>query len=250
MSCGAALGGSLREERKLVSVVFVDIVGFTSRAEQLDVEDLRATLRPFFSMVRGELERYGGRVEKYIGDAVVAVYGAPAAHEDDAERAVRAALAIRDAIAGLNERESLDLHVRVGVNTGEALVALDQPDPGEGMVTGDMVNVASRLQTGAPVDGVLVGEATQRATAGAIQYGPPLDIAAKGKAPTRPSARGRGGASPRMRGREDRSSAGHTSATSSSSATRRASRRNRRRWSFSAAARGSARAAWCRSCSR
>ena len=115
-----------REERKVVTAVFVDLVGSTARAEQLDPEDVRALLRRYHETLRRELERYGGTVEKFIGDAVVAVFGAPTAHEDDPERAVRAALAARDSIATLNERdEALDLHVRIGVATGEALVALD-----------------------------------------------------------------------------------------------------------------------------
>src|SRR5438552_1197095 len=99
-SCGAALGAPVqaREERKLVTVLFADLVGFTGRAEHLDPEDVRAIQRPYFAQLRRELERYGGTVEKFIGDAVMAVFGAPAAHEDDPERAVRAAIAIRDSI--------------------------------------------------------------------------------------------------------------------------------------------------------
>ena len=114
---------------------------------------------------RAELERFGGRVEKFIGDAVMAVFGAPAAHEDDAERAVRGALAVRDAFV----EEGLD--VRIAVNTGEALVLLSaRPEAGEAMVAGDVVNTAARLQSAAPVNGVLVGEATRRATERAIEY--------------------------------------------------------------------------------
>src|SRR5215218_11218089 len=113
------------EERKLVSVVFTDIVGSTARAEGLDPEDVRAMLVPYHARVRAELERHGGTMEKFIGDAAVAIFGAPNAHEDDPERAVRAALAIKDAIAELNASDDwLDLHIRVGVNTGEALVML------------------------------------------------------------------------------------------------------------------------------
>ena len=97
-ACGAALGAAerRREERKVVTVLFADLVGFTSRAEQLDPEDVRAVLAPYWERLRGELERFGGTVEKFIGDAVMALFGAPVAHEDDPERAVRAALAIRD----------------------------------------------------------------------------------------------------------------------------------------------------------
>ena len=119
-NCGAALRGrAAREERKVVSVLFADLVGFTSRAEQMDPEDVRAILEPYHARLRTELERRGGTVEKFIGDAVMALFGAPTAHEDDPERAVRAALAIRDWI-----REEGELQVRVAVTTGEALVAL------------------------------------------------------------------------------------------------------------------------------
>src|ERR671923_2829594 len=173
-----------RRERKVVTVLFADLVGFTARAEQLDPEDVEAMLRPYHERLRTELERYGGTVEKFIGDAVMAVFGAPIAHEDDAERAVRAALAIREAIAELNERDpGLDLHVRVGVNTGEALVSLGaDPLQGEGMAAGDVVNTAARLQSAAPVDGILVGEATHRATERAIAYRLADPVEAKGKA--------------------------------------------------------------------
>src|SRR5881227_4318194 len=110
---------SSRKERKIVTVLFADLVGFTARAEQLDPEDVEAILRPYHERLRRELERFGGTVEKFIGDAVMALFGAPTAHEDDAERAVRAALSIQ---AWANEQD--DLHVRIAVNTGEALVAL------------------------------------------------------------------------------------------------------------------------------
>jgi class 3 adenylate cyclase/tetratricopeptide (TPR) repeat protein len=185
-SCGSPLSdaaGSAREERKVVTVLFADLVGFTSRSERLDPEDVRATLTPYFARLREELERRGGTVEKFIGDAVMAVFGAPTAHEDDPERAVRAALAIRDATAEMNEQDpDLDLHVRVGINTGEALVSLSaSPLQGEGMAAGDVVNTAARLQSGAPVDGVLVGEATHRATERAIEYRAAEAVQAKGK---------------------------------------------------------------------
>ena len=142
--CGAALGvpaAARREERKVVTVVFADMVGSTERAERLDPEDVRALLAPYHARLRHEFERHGGAVEKFIGDAVVAVFGAPISHEDDPERAVRAALAIQEAIAEMNEADpALELEIRIGVNTGEALVALDaRPDLGEGMVSGDVV---------------------------------------------------------------------------------------------------------------
>ena len=137
--------GSAREERKVVTCLFCDLVGFTARSEAMDPEDVRRLLQPYHARVRGELERFGGTVEKFIGDAVMAVFGAPIAHEDDPERAVRAALAIRDSLAADGQ-----LEVRIGITTGEALVALDgRPEAGEGMVSGDVVNTAARLQTAA-----------------------------------------------------------------------------------------------------
>jgi class 3 adenylate cyclase/tetratricopeptide (TPR) repeat protein len=165
-----------RRERKVVSVLFCDLVGFTSQAEAMDPEDVEALLRPYHERVRTELERHGGTVEKFIGDAVVALFGAPTAHEDDPERAVRAALAIRDF-----GRES-GLELRVGITTGEALVSLDaRPSEGEGMASGDVVNTAARLQSAAPVNGVLVDETTYRATRLAIDYGAHDPLDAKGK---------------------------------------------------------------------
>ena len=160
-----------------MTVLFADLVGFTARAEQLDPENVRAVLSPFYARLRAELERFGGTVEKFIGDAVMALFGAPAAHEDDPERAVRAALAIRDWV-----REQEQIQVRVGVNTGEALVALGaRPGHGEGMAAGDVVNTAARLQAAAPVNGVLAGERTFRQTRGVIEYRPVPAVAAKGK---------------------------------------------------------------------
>ncbi|MGH7540314.1 MAG: adenylate/guanylate cyclase domain-containing protein, partial [Gemmatimonadota bacterium] len=184
--CGSALQGitaPVREERKVVTVLFADLVGFTSRSERLDPEDVRAMLTPYFARLREELERRGGTVEKFIGDAVMAVFGAPTAHEDDPERAVRAALAIREALAEMNEQDpELDLHVRVGITTGEALVSLGaSPLQGEGMAAGDVVNTAARLQTAAPVDGIVVGETTYRATERAIEYRSGEPVQAKGK---------------------------------------------------------------------
>jgi class 3 adenylate cyclase len=167
-----------REERKVVTVLFADLVGFTSRAEQLDPEDVRALLAPYHQRLRSELERFGGNVEKFIGDAVVALFGAPVAHEDDPERAVRAALAIRDWV-----REEEKLQLRIAVNTGEALIALGaRPEAGEGMASGDVVNTTARLQSAAPVNGILVGEATWRATRERIDYVEHEPVTAKGKA--------------------------------------------------------------------
>ena len=178
-ACGSALAETGRggEERRVISVLFCDLVGFTARAEVLDPEDVRDFLSPYHDRVRREVERFGGRVEKFVGDAVMGVFGAPTAYGDDPERAVRAALAIRD-WAG---EEALE--VRIAVNTGEAIVSLDaSPGHGESMVAGDVVNTASRLQTAAPVGGVLVGEETHASTRTTIEYRPAEPITAKGKA--------------------------------------------------------------------
>jgi class 3 adenylate cyclase len=176
--CGTALvpgAAPAREERKVVTILFTDLVGSTARAEGLDPEDVRATLSAYYAQLRAELERHGGTVEKFIGDAVMAVFGAPVAHEDDAERAVRAALAIRDAIGD-------ELQIRTAVNTGEALVTLGaKPGEGDAMVAGDVVNTAARLQGAAPVNGILVGEGTYRATRQAIEYREAPPVEAKGK---------------------------------------------------------------------
>jgi class 3 adenylate cyclase/tetratricopeptide (TPR) repeat protein len=177
--CGVPLaaGREVREERKIVTVLFCDLVGSTARAEGLDPEDVRTLLSRYHSRVRVELERHGGTVEKFIGDAVMALFGAPVAHEDDPERAVRAALAIRD----FARAEGTEL--RVGITTGEALVALGaRPSEGEGMASGDVVNTAARLQTSAPVNGILVGAGTYRATRHVITYRELPAVEAKGKA--------------------------------------------------------------------
>jgi len=187
LSCGKPLDVSYpaaRDERRIVSVVFVDLVGFTSRAEQLDPEDVRAILSPYHELVRRELESFGGVVEKFIGDAIMAVFGAPTAFGDDPERAVRASLAVRDSVRALDECElRLGLELRIAVNTGEALVTLGaRPALGEAMVAGDVVNTASRLQQAAPVNGVIVGAETYNATRSAIEYEPAEPVQAKGKA--------------------------------------------------------------------
>jgi len=178
--CATALSereAGSREERKVITVVFADLVGFTARAEDMDPEDVAALLAPYHARLKSELERYGGTVEKFIGDAVMALFGAPTAHEDDPERAVRAALAIRD----FARDEEIEL--RIGVTTGEALISLEaRPEHGETMATGDVINTAARLQTAAPVNGVLVGEATFRATRNAIEYESREPVEAKGKA--------------------------------------------------------------------
>ena len=170
--------GRAREERKVVTVVFADLVGFTARAEQLDPEDVRSLLAGYHAALRAALERFGGTVEKFIGDAVMAVFGAPVAHEDDPERAVRAALAIREWATDQGE----EIQVRVAVNTGEALVTLDaRPSEGDAMVAGDVVNAAARLQSAAPLNGVLVGAQTHRATADVFDYREVEPFVVKGK---------------------------------------------------------------------
>src|SRR4051794_23492286 len=186
LACGAPLAAETahREERRIVSVVFFDLVGFTSRSEQLDPEDVRAILAPYHSTVRDELESFGGVVEKFVGDAVMAVFGAPTSHGDDPERAVRAALAVREAVTALNAaRPELELSIRGAVNTGEAVVTLSaRPSHGEAMVAGDVVNTASRLQAHAPVGEIVVGAETYLATRAAIEYEPAEPVTAKGKA--------------------------------------------------------------------
>jgi class 3 adenylate cyclase/tetratricopeptide (TPR) repeat protein len=175
---------SVQEERKIVSVLFCDLVGFTAVSERQDPEDVRARLRPYHARLRTEIERYGGTVEKFVGDAIMAAFGAPVAHEDDAERAVRAALGILDAIAELNDSDpELDLKVRVGINTGEAVVAVGaNPERGEGIVTGDVVNTANRVESVSPVNGVGVSEQTYRTTSHIFEYEPLEPVTVKGKA--------------------------------------------------------------------
>ncbi len=162
-------------ERRLVTVLFADLVGFTALAEGRDAEAVRELLTRYFDMSREIIDRYGGTVEKFIGDAVMAVWGAPVAHEDDAERAVRAALELVEAVRDLGP----GVQARSGVLTGEAAVTIGASD--QGMVAGDLVNTASRLQTAAAPGTVLVGDATQRAASGAIAFEPIADQVLKGK---------------------------------------------------------------------
>jgi class 3 adenylate cyclase/tetratricopeptide (TPR) repeat protein len=184
LACGQplAVAAPAGEERKVVSVLFVDLVGFTNRSDRADPEDVRATLRPYHERVKADIERFGGTVEKFIGDAVMAVFGAPVAHEDDAERAVRSGLRILETIEELRE-DGLELAVRAAVTTGEAVVALGaRPERGEGIVTGDVVNTAARLQSAAPVGSVLVDAATMRTVGTAVTFEPLAAVEAKGKA--------------------------------------------------------------------
>ena len=189
--CGSALGSTpapsetatanadSSAERRLVSVMFVDLVGFTTLAEGRDAEETRELLTRYFDIARGIIERHGGTVEKFIGDAVMAVWGAPTAHEDDAERAVRAGMELVAAVPELGD-EAHPLQARAGVLTGEAAITLGATN--QGIVAGDMVNTASRLQSAAAPGTVLVGEATVHAASNAIAFEPAGEQALKGKA--------------------------------------------------------------------
>jgi class 3 adenylate cyclase len=162
-------------ERRLVSVLFADLVGFTAYSEGRDSEEVRELLTRYFGLASEVIGRYGGTVEKFIGDAVMAVWGAPIAREDDAERAVRAGLELVDAVTALGP----DIRARAGVLTGQAAVTLGAVN--QGLVAGDLVNTASRLQSAAAPGVVLVGESTQRAAAAAIAFEPAGDQTLKGK---------------------------------------------------------------------
>jgi class 3 adenylate cyclase len=184
--CATPLGASARpvaEERKVVTSLFCDLVGFTALSESTDPEDLDKMLAAYFAMARGRIEGHGGVVEKFIGDAVVGVFGVPAAHEDDPERAVRAALHITEDAEEMTSVGGAPLRLRVGINTGEALVRLGvSPASGEGFLTGDSINTASRIQSVAPVMGVAVGIATYDATAAVFDYEELEPATLKGKA--------------------------------------------------------------------
>ncbi|MEE4274493.1 MAG: adenylate/guanylate cyclase domain-containing protein, partial [Thermoleophilia bacterium] len=185
MACGAALAAPppIAEERKVVTTLFCDLVGFTAMSEAADPEDVDALLGRYHEAARKVIERHGGTVEKFIGDAVVGVFGVPAVHEDDPERAVRAGLRLIEALDGLTRPDGAALDVRVGVNTGEALVRLDVgPSSGRGFLAGDAVNVAARLQAAAPPNGVAVGALTRELTERVIEYEDLPPVAAKGKA--------------------------------------------------------------------
>src|SRR5579862_845698 len=194
LSCGAQLAAppeaapaplpaARSEERKLDTLVFVDLVGSTALAESLDPEDVLSLLELYYTRLRAELERHGGTVEKYIGDAIATHFGVPVGHEDDPERAVRAALAILDTVVALNAEDPIrQIQVRIGINTGEVIVRHgNRAEEGTGLAWGDALNTAARIESAAPVMGILVGEETYRASRHAIEYSEHEPIEAKGK---------------------------------------------------------------------
>ena len=175
MACGAPLVAAAPQERRTVTILFVDLVGFTERSDTADPEDVRRTLVPFHEQAKAAIERYGGHLDKFIGDAAMGVFGAPVAHEDDPERAVRAALELVAASDGGHP-------IRVAVNTGEAVVSMGTgPQVGEA-VAGDVVNTASRLQSAAPPGGVVIGELTWIAVRDHFETEEREPFTAKGKA--------------------------------------------------------------------
>src|SRR5437762_5742166 len=170
-SCGAALADGSAEVRKTVTVVFCDLVGSTALGERTDPEVLRDLMGRYHAALRTILERHGGTVEKFVGDAAMAVFGLPQVHEDDAIRAVRAAVEMRDAL------EPFGLEVRIGVNTGEVVAGI-----GETLVTGDAVNVAARLEQTAGTGEVLIGAGTEPLVRDAFRTEPIEPLGLKGKA--------------------------------------------------------------------
>ena len=192
-NCGIALrddarraeAADERQERRVVTVLFADLAGSTALGERLDPEDVRELQGELFELINAEVERFGGTTEKFAGDAVLAVFGIPQAHEDDPERAVRAAIAVRESFVLFTERvhgrHGADVGLRIGVNTGEVVAGREAAARGELMVSGDAVNVAARLQQHADPGEVLVGQRTQAATSRAITYREHQAIEAKGK---------------------------------------------------------------------
>ena len=172
-SCGAALAAPAAHavERRIVTTMFCDLVDFTGLCEATDSEDVDRLLREFYALARSAIEIYGGVVEKFVGDAVVGIFGVPAAHEDEAERAVLTALRLRERIADLPQIAGRSAQLRIGINTGAATVRLDvQPGSGEGFLVGDAVNTAARLQQLAPPMGIVVGAKTRELSARTIDY--------------------------------------------------------------------------------
>jgi class 3 adenylate cyclase/tetratricopeptide (TPR) repeat protein len=179
--CGTELGvGESRAVRKTVTVLFADVTGSTALGERLDPESFRRVMARYFQAARASLERHGGTVEKFIGDAVMAAFGVPVVHEDDALRALRAAVDLQQSLTALNEElersYGITLALRTGVNTGEVVAGTD-----ERLVTGDAVNVAARLEQAARPGEILIGEQTYRLTRGAVEAEPVEPLAAKGK---------------------------------------------------------------------
>lgn len=178
--------GATDEDRRLVTVLFCDLVGFTPLSEQLDPEEVREIQDTYFASMSAEIHRYGGTVEKYAGDAVLAIFGAPTAHEDDPERAVRCALAMQRALAPLEtearRRWSVELALRIGINTGEVVRGMRQIDGrSEQSVTGDAVNTAARLQSVAEPGAVMVGAETMRLSHRSVLFGERQAVTLKGK---------------------------------------------------------------------
>ncbi len=184
---GSKIRFTAPEERRVVTIMFADITGSTPLADKLDPEDLRAILGVYFNLMTEELRRHGGTVEKYIGDAVMAVFGAPITHEDDPDRAVRAALDMQGALARFNQRrqaqdpEAIWLQMRIGINTGEVAAPGAQFRRHDFLITGDAVNVAARLQQVAMPDMILVGERTYHATRNVFEFRPLAPLTLKGK---------------------------------------------------------------------
>jgi class 3 adenylate cyclase/tetratricopeptide (TPR) repeat protein len=188
-SCGAALApAQQRELRKVVTILFCDVTGSTALGERIDSESLRRVMERYFAVARAVLERHGGTVEKFIGDAVMAVFGIPVVHEDDALRAARAAAELREALAGLNgelqQEFGTELQVRIGVNTGEVVTS-----EGGTLATGDAVNVAARLEQAAQPGDILIGETTRQLAESALELEPVAPLDAKGKSTPLPAHR-------------------------------------------------------------
>ncbi|HEX8025066.1 MAG TPA: adenylate/guanylate cyclase domain-containing protein, partial [Candidatus Limnocylindrales bacterium] len=166
-------------ERKVVTALFCDVVGSTELGERLDPEDIDRLMGTYHRLARRRIEANGGTVETFIGDAVVGVFGAPNVHEDDAARAIRSALRIVDELAAAN----LGLQVRIGIQTGEAVVRVGEDRTAEeGLATGDILNTAARLQNAASPGGIAVGEPTYRATEREFDWEDLGEIPLKGKA--------------------------------------------------------------------
>src|SRR6266566_9017444 len=181
--CGSSLTEAAPERRKTVTVLFCDVTGSTALGERLETEAVREVMLRYFDEMRVAIEHHSGTIEKFIGDAVVAVFGVPVAHEDDAERAVRCALGLMAALAGLNDtlrpRFGVELAIRVGVDTGEAVVTGRTADA---IATGDVLTTAARLEAAASPGEILVGRDTMVLSRNAVAFEGPRAVEAKGKA--------------------------------------------------------------------